>query len=90
MELDAPVEVRFYLYLPTRDVAEEAGREVAQSGYIVDIRAPSFGYEGWLCLATRHMVPSADALDLTRVGFESLAARLGGEFDGWEAVLAAE
>jgi hypothetical protein len=90
MTFDTPVEVRFYLYLPTRDLAEEAATEVVQSGYIVEIRAPTFGYEGWLCLATRHMVPSAEALDLTRVGFESLAARFGGEFDGWEAVLGAD
>ena len=83
-----PTEVNFYLYLPSQDAAEQAVAEARRSGYVAEVRSPLPGYETWLCFATRDMVPSIGAIELARVGFEALAARLGGDFDGWEAAIA--
>ena len=86
-DLTKATEVNFYLYLPTRVAAETAAAEARRSGYVAEVRPPLPNYDTWLCLASRDMVPPPDAIDLARVGFESLASQLEGEFDGWEAAI---
>jgi len=87
-DLSKPTEVNFYLYLPTRAAAEAAVEEVRRSGYVAEVRPPLPGYDTWLCFAIRDMLTSPEAIDLARVGFEALAQRFNGEFDGWEAAIA--
>jgi hypothetical protein len=41
----------------------------------------------WLALARIDLVPSVDNIRLLRGRFEGLAAKLGGEFDRWEAAV---
>jgi hypothetical protein len=85
-----PTDVDFYLYFPTKAAAVAASGEIERSGYRTGVERVPVGRRPWLCLASRRMVLSAEAIQFARVGFELLAARLGGEFDGWGAAIGEE
>ncbi len=84
--LEKPTEVVNYLYVPTQELAQEAGAELRQAGYSVEVRPAATG-SNWLALAKIDLVPSAQNIQLLRDRFEALAARSGGEYDGWEAAV---
>jgi rhodanese-related sulfurtransferase len=84
--LAKPTEVIIYLYLPDEARARTAADELEQAGYHVDVRTAATG-PSWLALATINMVPSLENIALLRGRFESLASRLGGDYDGWEAAV---
>jgi len=84
--LAMPTEVISYLYVPDEARARAAAGELEQAGYQVKVRTAASG-PSWLALATITMVPSEENIALLRGRLESLAARLGGEFDGWEAAV---
>jgi regulator of ribonuclease activity B len=84
--LGMPTEVICYLYVPDETRARSAAAELEQAGYEVKVRTAASG-PSWLALATITMTPSAENIGLLRGRFESLATRLGGEFDGWEAAV---
>lgn len=86
-DLSKSTEVNFYLYVASEDLAREAAEALRPAGYLTEVRPPLPGYREWLCFATRHLVPSAEGIADARATFEGLAARLGGEFDGWEAAV---
>jgi len=75
-----------YLYLPTEQLAQAAGAELRQAGFAVEVRPAATG-SNWLALARMDLVPSPENIRLLRERFEGLAARLGGEYDGWEAAV---
>lgn len=79
-------EVINYLYLPDEARARAAAGELGQAGYHVEVRTAATG-PSWLALAKINMVPSTENVALLRGRFESLAERLGGEYDGWEAAV---
>jgi regulator of RNase E activity RraB len=79
-------EVEFYLYCPTQEQAAAVAEELGREGY--GIRLDHSSTEGdWLCLATRHMVPTLTELRELRVRFVALAERHGGAYDGWGATV---
>lgn len=84
--LAKPTEVIIYLYLPDEARARSAADELEQAGYNVDVRTAATG-PSWLALAKINMVPSLENIALLRGRFESLASRLGGDYDGWEAAV---
>ncbi|HEX7264998.1 MAG TPA: ribonuclease E inhibitor RraB [Candidatus Dormibacteraeota bacterium] len=84
--LDQPTDLVNYLYLPNEELAQQAGAELAAAGYSVVVRPAATG-SNWLALAGVDIVPSPQNIELVRERFEALAARLGGEYDGWEAAV---
>ena len=84
--LAKPTNVINYLYVPDEQLAQEAGSELRQAGYSVEVRPAATG-SNWLALAKIDLVPSAENIRLLRQRFETLASRLGGEYDGWEAAV---
>jgi Regulator of ribonuclease activity B len=85
-DLAKPTDVVNYLYLPDERRAQEAGAELRLAGYSVEVQPAATGVN-WLALARIDLVPSVENVRLLRERFERLAAKLGGEFDGWEAAV---
>jgi len=83
-DLTKPHAVEFFLYLPHEARAREAAKELEGRGYATKVDPATLGKD-WLCLATRSLVPTMEALLEARTQFEALAVRLGGEYDGWGA-----
>ncbi len=71
----------FYLYFPTEDGARAARQACRAEGDSVDVRLGADDVN-WLTLVRRD-VDRAD-LDEAERGFEDLAGRYGGEYDGFE------
>ena len=86
-DLAKATEALFYLYVPAAGDAELAAAELSSHGYACEVRSPVPGYTQWLCLATRQMPLTDATVPHARALFESLATRLQGDFDGWEAAL---
>jgi hypothetical protein len=80
--LSKPHMVEFFLYFPTQASAEQAARQIRDSGFQVQVRPAAKG-DDWLCFATKEMLPDLPALQKIRVQFETLSKSLGGEYDGW-------
>jgi len=85
-DLAKPTEIVNYLYLPDETRAKQAGAELSQAGYRVEVRSAATG-PNWLALAKIDLVPSDENIEMLRVRFESIATRLGGDYDGWEAAV---
>ncbi len=85
-DLAKPTEVINYLYVPDEARARSAAGELEQAGYHVEVRTAATG-PSWLALAKIEMVPSLENIALLRGRFESLAERLSGDYDGWEAAV---
>ncbi len=81
-DLSKPHAIEFFLYFPTQTVAEQAAPRVKAAGFDVQVKPAAKGSD-WLCYATKAMVPDLPALQKIRVDFNSLAASLGGQYDGW-------
>jgi len=84
--LDKPTDVVNYLYLPSEQLAQAAAAELREAGYSVEVRPAATG-SNWLALARIDLVPSPENIQLIRDRFEALAAKSGGEYDGWEAAV---
>lgn len=68
-----------YFYFPERSVADEAARELQALEFAIEVRRGALGGD-WLVRAKSSEARAEDF----REQFESLAERLGGEYDGWE------
>jgi len=75
-----------YLYFAKKAKAEEAGRHLRERGFEVEVRRGADG-TSWLALAKQKAPESADQMEGLREELESLAEKLGGEYDGWEAAV---
>ncbi len=75
-------EARFYLYFASESAARNGADELQRVGYRVEIHPSAAGGEQWLAL-THRQVSDAE-LDDAEKRLSELAARLGGEFDGYE------
>ena len=83
-DLTKAYSIEFFLYFPSEQAARSAADGVRATGFNTKVE-PSAYDQNWLCLATRDLVPTHEALHGIRIQFEELAARLGGEYDGWGA-----
>ena|SRR6266850_2239293 len=81
-DLSKPHKIEFFLYFPTRPVAEQAASQIRAAGFDVEVRPAAKGNE-WLCLSTKTMVPDLAALQKIRRDFDSLTVSLSGQYDGW-------
>lgn len=72
-----------YLYFPgSQDAAAVAG-VLRNRGYTTEERLGADGVN-WLVLARHVAIPTEELLLMTRQFMESLVAKVGGEYDGWE------
>jgi hypothetical protein len=83
--LDEPREIRVDLLFPTDESAQAAEEELTELGYEVVGFEAAGEEEQWAIRATRELQVGRDNVTGFRHRFEELAARHGGEFDGWEA-----
>ena len=88
-DLSQPREIIHYLYLPTKSSATVAAENLQLCGYTSKIGMAANANDNppnpWLVLATIHGLANADTIRAARRIFEELAAKLDGEYDGWEA-----
>lgn len=85
-DLGKPTDVVNYLYFPDEARAQEAGQALRSAGFTVQVRPAASG-PNWLARANKDMIPTAMNIQEMRELFEGLAARLGGDYDGWEAAV---
>jgi hypothetical protein len=85
-DLAKPTDVVNYLYLPDEARAQQAGADLRAAGFTVEVRPAATG-QNWLAKANRDMIPSSENIAQMRTLFENLAIKLGGDYDGWEAVV---
>jgi hypothetical protein len=64
-DLTKPHEIEFFLYFPSEVVARQAADQFSAQGYKAVVRLGA-EQKDWLCLLTRHMVPTVGALGVIR------------------------
>jgi hypothetical protein len=89
-----PAHTIHYLYFKSRASADAAAAQLRAAGYQnlrVELSPTTsfwqrlFGPKRFSCIAETHAVPSQAAVFATSDQMNGLAARFGGEYDGWEA-----
>jgi regulator of RNase E activity RraB len=80
--LSKPHNIQFFLYFPTRSVAEDASLKVRGAGFEVEVTKAAQG-DSWLCFARKTMIPVLTDLQRIRQNFVALADSMNGEYDGW-------
>jgi len=83
-DVEVPHPILHYVYLPSREAAASVGQELRGRGFTTEERLGADG-ANWLVLARHVAVPSAAAMASIRQSMEALVAKVGGEYDGWEA-----
>lgn len=84
-DLSMPHDFEFFIYLPTKAIANAVASQIRRTGFAAAEVSRAGSGNGWLCIASKSLVPSAADLSKHARFFERLAAAGGGEFDGWEA-----
>jgi len=90
-DLSKPTDVRFYLYVPGEQNAQQAAAVLRKHAFKVHVHEPlgeldDGTYESrYSVIANMTQVPTPETLARDRTLFESLASRFKGEYDGWEA-----
>ena len=84
-DLSEPREIRIHLLFPDEESANAAEEELSDLGYEVSGFEAAGEEEQWTLRATRELRVDRHNVTGFRHRFEELAARHGGEFDGWEA-----
>src|SRR5580704_4999756 len=77
-DLTKETEVIFYLYFPTRELAERAAESIRNPTFVPEIK-------GELCQVNARIVPSLNTIRDASVRFHAVAATLHGRYDGWVA-----
>ena len=86
-DVNAPRHVIYYLYFAGQEHAEAAATEAEAAEFSTDVRAPQPDITpDWALVCERHdYVLTLDAVRDNTDLFEAIAARHGGDYDGWEA-----
>jgi hypothetical protein len=83
-DLTKPRDVLHFLEFPAEISAREAADELERAGWTTTITAPSETEWVWSLRAQGMRVVDATTVSPVRAWFEALAARHGGEYEGWE------
>jgi hypothetical protein len=83
-DMDVPQSVSHYLYAPSNEAASDVALELQQRGFRTEVRRDAYGVN-WLILASHEIVLTEELLRSIRNDMETLTAKVGGEYDGWEA-----
>jgi regulator of RNase E activity RraB len=81
-DLSKPHGIEFFLYLPSEDAARQAAEKLTVDGFDVE-PAPAAEGTDWVCVATKTMIPNLADVQRISGKLETLAASLGGVYDGW-------
>ena len=82
-DLSKPHLIDFFFYFPDRKSAEAAAAELRSLRYdVFDIGAAN-DQSVWLVQANRSLVPDLAMMNASTRELEALAARHGGDYDGW-------
>jgi hypothetical protein len=81
---DRPHTILHYLYVPSSEAASKVAEELKQRGFRTEERLGADGVN-WLVLARHEVVPTEELVASMRRSMETLIAKFGGEYDGWEA-----
>jgi regulator of ribonuclease activity B len=85
-DLSQAREVRYYLYLPTEEAANDVADRVADGNRAIEVSPAATGSD-WLVLITEVAIVDEATMAARRDEFESAVADAGGEYDGWEAAV---
>src|SRR5438067_5192238 len=78
-DLSKPHNIEFFLYFPTEDLANQAGKDIGAEVDDVKVRLGA-DKKNWLCLATKRMIPKHDELIRLRKRFNEIAHKYNGEY----------
>ena len=86
-DLTQPRHVLYYLYFASSDLATKAADEARSQSFGTTVKEPLPEYPDRWSLTCEHrgVVLDTDMIRTNGDFFDSLAARFGGEYDGWEA-----
>lgn len=84
--LNKETEVVNYLYFPKEKDAKRAAEDLGRCGFLTR-QGPSAASDEYLIVAETKLVPSAHNVAEMRRTLETIAARFGGDYDGWEAAV---
>jgi hypothetical protein len=83
--LAMPHRMEHYLYLPSKDAAEQVAGKLRQEDFTVEVSPSAMDDGQWLALAVHSVVPGEATMAELRGQFEDLVAKYDGEYDGWQA-----
>lgn len=81
-DLTRPHRIEFFLFLPSREAADQVAAELRSEGFGVEVGQGEQSAD-WLCLATREMLPELAALRSWRERLTAMAESRQGVYDGW-------
>ncbi len=81
---NAPRTILHYLYVPDREAAAMIEDALRSRGFQTENRLGADGVN-WLVLASHEAISSEELITSIRRSMEALVAKVGGEYDGWEA-----
>jgi hypothetical protein len=81
--------VEQYLYFPLAALAHGVAEELRSEGFSVDIDRDE-ERDGWIAYVTRKVVPTVGEIVWMRTRVGTLAVARGGDYEGWNVVLAEE
>lgn len=77
-------DVRHHAYFPARAAADSFAKQISQQGFKVEVEPSD---DQWLVTAARDHAVDHPQISTITGPLADLAASLGGEYDGWEAML---
>lgn len=86
-DLSKPHQIEFFLLFPDAERAQAATTELMRRGYDTAPPEKSPEHETWTVYASRRMLPELDLITASTQDLDALAARHGGDFDGWETAI---
>lgn len=81
-DLKKPHAVEFYVYLPTRALANKLARTIQREGFQTHVYSDPSGNR-WVCLSIKDLLPDRKTLRAIQKHFNTLALPHGGKCDGW-------
>ena len=85
-DLSQPRHLVYYLHATGDEQVDAIADAARDGGFTVEVRDPLPDYPGQRAIACeKNAVLTADLVRANTDFFEGLAAKLGAEFDGWEA-----
>ena len=80
--MNRPMEIDFFVALPTRASAEALAPALRSLGYAVALETDE-GSDTWTCYCTKTMVPDFDAVRRCEQELNDAAEPFGGQIDGF-------
>ncbi|MDH7453707.1 ribonuclease E inhibitor RraB [Luteimonas composti] len=84
-DISKPHNIDFFMFMPSKSKAKSAAAEMEKLGYTIASIDRDAGQSQWQIHAIRVMAPQLDAMTATTRTLESVAAKHGGDYDGWGA-----